>query len=617
MDETTWLTPPSTKILLGGVLKPRAKSLYLVALILMVIAPILVSSTIETRPHTIENKLGEYTQDNRGIRLDAIKGYALYFDGEDDYLEIPDITNLGLPNGSQPGTIMAWIKLLKKPNQWRHTYAFAVSYGDCSCGEARFIGFKQYDETHVYVYGGGYCSDYDVWYLVPLDKVYGRWIHIALVYDGETLKLYLNGELVAQKQVKLYTDTDEEPLRIGRQINYNPEYFPGIIDEVRIYNRELTQQEIQSIIIGNDLRENLVLHFSFDNIRPGDTIVEPDFGKGKAIVHGCPEITPRLNYKILWYESFPRLKPLMINGINPLYTHTRGVTNILPSNWSDYDVLVLEKPIPYDIREFKGQLLVTIGHIPLTITEDMGRKETIIAIVGDTENDIGSFLETSLPNITIVAFNNYRELLYTLKNGSTYNLVIINYWGIEPTENDVLELLTTLDKLDIPLILLDTYSSGYGAYYLYMYRETLWRHSYPAPSLRDTDYDDSTYVVIDKKTYHPILNDIGDSIEIGVYDYDDIDYAYYKFPQGNVSVIATIRETDEGTMGVSIAEWTAPSGEKWLFFSIGASCSYDQMYTMSGDDNKYNSVFKQLILNAINYTIFTSLSLEYIEYIKT
>ena len=71
------------------------------------------------------------------------------------------------------------------------------------------------------------------------------WTHLAATYDGATLRLYRNGTQVATRAVSGAITTSDSPLRIGGNLVWG-EYFDGLIDEVRIYNRVLTATEIQT-----------------------------------------------------------------------------------------------------------------------------------------------------------------------------------------------------------------------------------------------------------------------------------------------------------------------------------------------------------------------------------
>lgn len=78
----------------------------------------------------------------------------------------------------------------------------------------------------------------------PVDPISNQWSHLVGTYDGSIMRIYINGELMAENDAipagpiakSLY------PLHIGRIAN-NP--LIGKVDEVAIYNRALTLEEIQ------------------------------------------------------------------------------------------------------------------------------------------------------------------------------------------------------------------------------------------------------------------------------------------------------------------------------------------------------------------------------------
>ncbi len=71
------------------------------------------------------------------------------------------------------------------------------------------------------------------------------WTHVAGTYDGTTLRLFINGVQRASVNRSGPIATSTGPLRIGGNSLWG-EFFQGRIDEVRIYNRALTQAEIQT-----------------------------------------------------------------------------------------------------------------------------------------------------------------------------------------------------------------------------------------------------------------------------------------------------------------------------------------------------------------------------------
>ncbi len=92
----------------------------------------------------------------------------------------------------------------------------------------------------------------------------GKWTHVFATYDGsskaEGFKLYIDGKRVdVEITNNLLTASPKttKPLRIGRRTNGAP--FRGLIDEVRIYDRELTAEEVSAVSESDSLRDLLAI----------------------------------------------------------------------------------------------------------------------------------------------------------------------------------------------------------------------------------------------------------------------------------------------------------------------------------------------------------------------
>jgi hypothetical protein len=73
------------------------------------------------------------------------------------------------------------------------------------------------------------------------------WSHLAGTYDGSTMNFYVNGLLVGSRPQTGPITTSSVALTIGGNTAYG-ENWSGLIDEVRIYNRALSQSEIHADI---------------------------------------------------------------------------------------------------------------------------------------------------------------------------------------------------------------------------------------------------------------------------------------------------------------------------------------------------------------------------------
>jgi hypothetical protein len=117
-----------------------------------------------------------------------------------------------------------------------------VSYGYGRSGGYAIKYWYQYGmfrtDFYDYSWSGMYVSkdefDTHTWYL------------FTVTYDGETLKQYLNGILVAEEAGAYYptTPTDSYSLTIGTNSDNTSYFFKGYLDDVRIYNRVLAEMEI-------------------------------------------------------------------------------------------------------------------------------------------------------------------------------------------------------------------------------------------------------------------------------------------------------------------------------------------------------------------------------------
>jgi hypothetical protein len=70
------------------------------------------------------------------------------------------------------------------------------------------------------------------------------WTHLAATYDGATLRLYVDGQQVGSQARTGTIQVSTGRLSLGGNAVWG-EWFAGRIDDVRIYNRPLTANEIQ------------------------------------------------------------------------------------------------------------------------------------------------------------------------------------------------------------------------------------------------------------------------------------------------------------------------------------------------------------------------------------
>lgn len=157
---------------------------------------------------------------------------ALQFDGEDDFVEVPHAEILCV---DEEVTVMAWI------NAERHTGPGGAGWQGILSKSNSPRSYSFYTESggglHFSTAGTGSVSS-----AVPLNE----WVHVvAMVVEGSH-QYYINGEDAGTGGggINLPGTSDTATVLVGKTHEGNREFL-GLIDEVRIWNRALTQDEVK------------------------------------------------------------------------------------------------------------------------------------------------------------------------------------------------------------------------------------------------------------------------------------------------------------------------------------------------------------------------------------
>jgi hypothetical protein len=168
-----------------------------------------------------------------------VTGYdegALEFDGSDDYVNFSNTSSW--PAGNSARSMCGWGKTDTIAGGWR----WIAAYGSAGTSQAMFIGLN--GEA---LYGGGYGDDVFSDGFWEIDV----WHHICLTYDGATARLYADGIEVAAEAKSWNLVLSRA--HIGRQVNDVAEFWDGLIDDVRIYNKVLSPYEIMKVMTGDPM----------------------------------------------------------------------------------------------------------------------------------------------------------------------------------------------------------------------------------------------------------------------------------------------------------------------------------------------------------------------------
>jgi hypothetical protein len=196
--------------------------------------------------------------------IKVASGYALEFDGADDYVDCGDSPSLDIRG---PITTTFWVcPAGRQPAHepgilGKHFTSYLVTY---------------YMNRHLYWYinsGGNNAHA-----TVPP----GRWSHVATTFDGKLMRIYVNGALAAEHVSQVPTLRQGGRFFIGSVMGdpegTDPNYrvsgaFKGCIGDVRVYNRALSEGEIRAQFSTEELmKRNAMFASPYSAVRPARRI---------------------------------------------------------------------------------------------------------------------------------------------------------------------------------------------------------------------------------------------------------------------------------------------------------------------------------------------------------
>jgi hypothetical protein len=194
---------------------------------------------------TLDEGAGTVALDSSGYGNDAVFqgdpqwvddgrfGKALQFNGTTDYLAAPDSDSLDIKGDKL--TLAAWVR----GNSWATSH-FIRKVADTGTGSIYMIRVQSNALRAIFSTSAGELVVQGV-----ATAVTGEWMHMAFVYDGAEARIYVNGAVDGRGNITGNLIESNNELRLGR--GEPAGYFNGSIDDARIYNRALTDQEIKAL----------------------------------------------------------------------------------------------------------------------------------------------------------------------------------------------------------------------------------------------------------------------------------------------------------------------------------------------------------------------------------
>ncbi|MHC4726511.1 MAG: LamG domain-containing protein, partial [Planctomycetota bacterium] len=194
---------------------------------------------------TFDEASGDIVADSTGNGNDGTIFGAQRVEGKygNNYVEVPTSDSLEIDTNV---SIAAWINWVDAGDGWLAIMANGQQGGP-------------WENYGLFVNrGGGY-----LYFTLSLDGGHvtqstpnnaiqpGEWLHASATWDGSNARIYVNGEMVLEQAQSGQLVPPQLPLRIGHR-DGSSHFFNGIIDDVRVYNHTLIEEEILAAMDGGD-----------------------------------------------------------------------------------------------------------------------------------------------------------------------------------------------------------------------------------------------------------------------------------------------------------------------------------------------------------------------------
>ncbi len=188
-----------------------------------------------TTAHDSSGKGNDGTIEGGPHWMQGVCGGALKFDGSQNYVEVPDSPSLNF--GTGPFSYSVWVRLETDPTAVNQILSKRLTTGndyELQTQAGRKLEYIFGDPSHGYSrHFSSKALDLDIFYLVTVVRTGGK----GYLYINDSLDMTLNSTQEVNSSSPLFFGMDP----------YMSEYLNGTLDEVRIYGRALTLDEIQAL----------------------------------------------------------------------------------------------------------------------------------------------------------------------------------------------------------------------------------------------------------------------------------------------------------------------------------------------------------------------------------
>jgi hypothetical protein len=164
--------------------------------------------------------------------VEGIAGMAMDLDGVDDYI---DCGNDPVIDAISEISVSAWLNIRSINTAWQAAVAKgenAWRLSNVNMDPRFHFGVTWWNQPEVYSVDGVTEVGFDEWH------------HVTGTYDGADVKIYLDGALDASAPTTVPIGISTTNLFIGLNPESDGTFWDGLIDEVMIYQRALSEEEV-------------------------------------------------------------------------------------------------------------------------------------------------------------------------------------------------------------------------------------------------------------------------------------------------------------------------------------------------------------------------------------
>jgi hypothetical protein len=161
--------------------------------------------------------------------VEGIRGGGLEFDGDGDDVDVGTDAAFDITDRI---TVAAWVQVNAFDMDWQTIIAKGDTAWRLSRSQGDNLHFACTGMWPEWVHGQTNVND-------------GQWHHVAGVFDGSEIRLYVDGELDASAKTQGSINVNDHPVWIGGNPEHPGRAWNGRIDDVHIYTYALNAEEVE------------------------------------------------------------------------------------------------------------------------------------------------------------------------------------------------------------------------------------------------------------------------------------------------------------------------------------------------------------------------------------